>query len=81
MKNNNSLKWLWTVSGKKKLYIVVLMAAQAASGLLSVVFALVLKSIIDRAVDKDVIGFRNNFINLLILVIIQLALSNERKSL
>ena len=74
MKNNNSLKWLWTVSGKKKLYIVVLMAAQAASGLLSVVFALVLKSIIDRAVDKDVIGFRNNFINLLILVIIQLAL-------
>lgn len=42
-------KWLWHVTGKQKIYIALLLVIQAILGSSSVVFALLLRSVIDAA--------------------------------
>lgn len=71
---NNTLRWLYTVPGRKKLYILILMLVQALHGASGVLYALLLRNIVNAAVD----GERNVFWRMLLytalLVAAQLAL-------
>jgi len=71
---NSTLRWLWTVPGKKKLNILFLIVVQALHGASGVVYALFLRGIVDSAADHDSAGFWRYFAMLLALVAVQLAL-------
>lgn len=49
----SSLKWLWEVAGRHKSRIAALLAIQALLGIISVAFALSLRSAIDGAAEKN----------------------------
>ncbi len=71
---NQASRWLWRVSGKKKGYIAVLTLIQAIASSLSVVYALVLRSVVDSAVRRDSIAFRQNVLGILGLFLAQIAI-------
>ena len=72
---NNSLKWLWRVTGKKKYYVAALMLVQALNGGSGVLYALFLRNIVDSAVAHDREGFFRNCIFTALLVLGQVMLS------
>ncbi len=74
MSGNNALRWLWTVPGNRKLHILALAAVQALHGASGVLYALLLRSIVDAATGGDGAGFWRNLALLVGLVILQLAL-------
>lgn len=53
----SALKWLSNVIGKKKIYIALLLMIQAILGVSSVLYALLLRNVIDSAASKDSRGF------------------------
>ena len=55
--SQNTLSWIYRVSGRKKGYVVALSIVQTISGLSGVVYALFLRYIIDSAVAGDKEGF------------------------
>ena len=55
---NKTITWLWRVTGRKKDYIVALTLIQGLAGGIGVVYALLLRSIVDSAVGKDAAAFR-----------------------
>ncbi len=57
MKKNNTMAWLWTVSGADKRKILVMSLVQAALGALAVANAWLLQGVIDNAVGKNEQGF------------------------
>ena len=67
---NNAVKWLFSVTGKKKWDIFWLMIVQALHGASGVLYALLLRNIVDSAVDKN----RSSFV-LYVLFIILLVLA------
>lgn len=67
-------KWLYRVPGGKKWYIVGLTLAQALHGGSGVLFALLLRGIVDAAVSKDAAGFWRYGALVLALSAAQLAL-------
>ena len=71
---NSSIKWLWEVTGRKKWYIALLLAIQAAIGVCSVYYALLLRNIIDCAVSGDKSGFRFNVVLIILLVLFQIGM-------
>ena len=72
---NNTVRWLWRVTGKKKGYILALTLIQGAAGLIGVVYALLLRAVVDSAVGKDAAAFRHNVLLIVGLVLIQLAVN------
>ena len=74
MKKNSAIKWLWKITGKKKIYIVILLAVQAVLGASSIFYALFLRNIIDCAAEKDSKGFAAYLIGIIALVIGQILL-------
>ena len=50
---NNAIKWLYAVPEKKKLYILALMLVQALNGGSGVLYALLLRNIVDNATAHD----------------------------
>ena len=70
----NSVRWLWAIPGKKKLYILALTVVQALHGASGVLFALLLRDIVDAAVAQDAAGFWNGIVWIVLLVAAQLAL-------
>ena len=72
---NPTLRWLWTMPGKKKLYILALTVVQMVHGASGVVYALFLREIVDAATGHDSNSFWRNVIGLILLVCFQLALS------
>ncbi|MGN0692342.1 MAG: ABC transporter ATP-binding protein, partial [Oscillospiraceae bacterium] len=62
------------ITGKKKIYIVILLAVQAVLGASSVFYALFLRSIIDCAAEKDSRGFAAYLAGIIALVIGQILL-------
>ena len=74
MKNNRTLRWLWTVPGGKKWYIAALAVIQGAHGATGVVFALLMRNVVDAAVARDTPGFWRWMLALVLLVVLQLAL-------
>ena len=71
---NGALKWLWDVTGRKKLYIAALIAVQGAYGASGVLYALLLRNIIDAAAGGDKSGFIKYVLLILVLVLAQVAM-------
>ena len=74
MERNNAIKWLYAVPGRNKLYILALTVIQALFGSSGVLYALLLRNIVNCATDHDRSGFRYNVLLALLLVLGQVAL-------
>lgn len=72
---NNTLHWLYIVPGNKKIYIAVLMLLSAVHGVTGVLFALLLRDVVDNAMARNADGFWHSLAILIILVVAILALS------
>lgn len=62
----NAIKWLWKVTGKHKYYVAGLMFVQALQGAAGVMYALLLRNIVDSAVG----GLQGQFIRYCIWIIL-----------
>ncbi|WP_028521219.1 ABC transporter ATP-binding protein [Ruminococcus flavefaciens] len=71
---NNSIKWLYSVPGGKKLYILALILIQALHGASGVLYALLLRNIVDSAAARDRDGFFRYTLLTVILVLVQIGL-------
>ena len=71
---NNTLKWLYAVSGKQKFHILALMLVQALYGASGVLYALLLRGVVDSAVAGDGVLFWHYAVLTGILIAVQLAL-------
>ncbi len=71
---NRTLKWLYAVPGTKKAYVAVLTVLDGIDGAVGVVFALLMRNIVDAAVARDVSGFWRWMIAIVLLVALMLAL-------
>ena len=71
---NNTLAWLYTVSGKRKRPIWALVAVQALHGASGVVYALLLRGIVDAAVGGDAALFWRSALFTALLILCQLLL-------
>ncbi|MCR4766669.1 MAG: ABC transporter ATP-binding protein/permease [Saccharofermentans sp.] len=72
---NNAVRWLYKVPGRKKFYILFLTIVQCLHGASGVLYALFLRGIVDSAVAKDLTGFINHAIYIVLLVLAQLTLN------
>ena len=72
---DSAARWLWRVAGIKKAYVLVLTLVQAVSGGLGVLYALLLRNIVDSAVGHDGGAFRHNVVLIAALVVLQISLS------
>ena len=71
---NTALRWLWDVPGKKKWNILALTLVQALHGASGVLYALLLREIVDAATGHDSALFWRFLVFLIVLVILQLSL-------
>ena len=71
---NSTMKWLLSVPGGKKLYILALVVVQAAYGASGVLYALLLRNIVDAATGHDSTGFWRGIVLIASLVAAQLLL-------
>ena len=55
--NGSTLCWISDVASRKKLYIGILLLVQMVLGISSVFYAVILRDVIDKAVEKDCQGF------------------------
>ena len=72
---NDTKHWLYIVPGNKKIYVAVLMALSAVSGVTGVLFALLLRDVVDNAVARNAGGFWHAIGLLVILVLAILSLN------
>lgn len=73
MKNTTN-QWLWSVPGEKRWYILSLTLVQSIHGGSGVVYALLLRSVVDAAVDRNKAEFWRFLLLTVALVAMQLAL-------
>ena len=73
-KNRPTLQYLWKVTGKQKWSILFLTLIQIALALFATVQAAVLRSVVDRASEKDMDAFTKVAVFLVLVVVIQLIL-------
>ena len=71
---NNTIKWLYAVPEKKKLYILALMLVQALNGASGVLYALLLRNIVDNATAHDKNGFWHYTLLTALLVLAQVGM-------
>ena len=71
---NNAVKWLYSVTGRKKWNILWLMIIQALHGASGVLYALLLRNIVDNAVDGDKAGFKLYIVLIVLLVAAQIGM-------
>ena len=72
--NQSAQKWLYTVPGRKKWYIVILTLLEALLGGSGVLYALLLRGVVDAAVDGNRSGFWQYLILIITLSAAQIAL-------
>ena len=72
---NNTLQWLWRVPGRKKGLIAALIAVQAVTGGTGVLYALLLRNIVNSAVAHEGWTFRHSVLLMIGLIAVQLSLS------
>ena len=72
---DSAVRWLWRVTGRKMAYVLALTLVQAVSGGLGVLYALLLRNIVDSAVGRDSGAFRHNVVLIATLVVLQISLS------
>ncbi|MBR3447923.1 MAG: ABC transporter ATP-binding protein [Oscillospiraceae bacterium] len=70
--STSTIKWLWQVTGKQKLYVALLMILNGAYGGSGVLYALLLRNIVDSATEKDSSGFFRNVLLIVSLVAAQI---------
>ena len=73
VKNNDTLKWLWKVPGGKKLYILMLIILSSLNGGSGVLYALLLRNIVDSAASNHRDSFWRGVMLIILLVAAQLA--------
>ncbi len=78
---HNVLGWLWRVTGKQKIYVGLLMLAQALVGASGVLYALLLRNIVDCAVAGDSAGFVRQTVYTVLLVLGQVLLNSISRRL
>ena len=66
---SKTIRWLWQVPGKKKGFVLALTLIQAVTGGAGVLYALLLRNIVDSAVARSLPAFRQNVIGLVALVL------------
>ncbi len=71
---DRTLRWLFTVPGKKRIYVLLLTLGQAVSGASGVFYALLLREIVNAATGGDRNGFFRNLLYIILLVAAQLVL-------
>ena len=71
---SSTLRWLWAVPGKKKLNILFLTVLQALHGASGVLYALLLREIVDAAVEHNAPGFWRFLLFTILLAAVQLLL-------
>ena len=71
---DSTLQWLWTLPGRKKLYILGLTILQSIYGASGVLYALILRMVVDSAVGQDSGGFWRAMLYIVLLAAAQLAL-------
>ena len=71
---NNAVKWLYSVTGKKKWNIFWLLIIQSLLGASGVLYALLLRNIVDNAVKGDITAFRLYVMFIILLVLAQVAM-------
>ena len=71
----NTVKWLYAVPEKKKLYILALTFVQCLNGASGVLYAIFLRGIVDSAAERESSGFWLNAVLIIALVILQLTLN------
>jgi len=71
---NSTLHWLWTLPGRKKIYILALTVVQSIHGASGVLYALLLRRVVDSAAGHDGSGFWRSMILIILLAAVQLAL-------
>ncbi len=69
-----TVRWLFSVPDRNKLFIIALTLVQAANGVSGVLYALLMRNIVDAATRQDSNGFWMGITSILLLVMIQLAL-------
>lgn len=57
MKDKSVIKWLYNITEKNRINILILLIVQALLGVSSVYYATLLSHVIDNAVDKNKHGF------------------------
>ncbi|HOH86788.1 MAG TPA: ABC transporter ATP-binding protein, partial [Ruminococcus sp.] len=71
---NDPIKRLYSVPGGKKLYILALVIIQALHGASGVLYALLLRNIVDSAAARDRDGFFRYTLLTVILILVQIGL-------
>ncbi len=74
VKNRRTLKWLYTVPGPKKIYIVLLAVITGINGTIGVISALLMRNIVDTAAARNASGFWKGMTFFVLLLVFQLAL-------
>lgn len=67
-----TLRWISRIAGRKKIYIVILLMLQIILGISGVVYAILLRSGIDRAVAGDLDGGIRYFMFFVLLILLQI---------
>lgn len=71
---SKTILWLWQVPGRKKGFVLALTLIQAITGGAGVLYALLLRNIVDSAVARSLPTFWQNVIRLVALVLVLLAI-------
>jgi ATP-binding cassette subfamily B protein len=71
---NSAIKWLYKVTGKHKISIAILLVIQSFLGISSVVFAMILRNVIDFAANQNKTEFFTYLMVLIVLVAVQISL-------
>lgn len=74
MRDKKTIKWLWAVPKNKKIYILLLILVQMLHGGSGVLYALLLRNIVDSAVTRNMDGFVLNVSLVIALVAAQLTM-------
>lgn len=74
MKKSSSVKWLLKVIGKQKFSIILLTIIQTVLGISSVIFAVILRNVIDSVTSENRSGFFFFLVILAVLVSVQIIL-------
>ncbi len=72
---DSAVRWLWRTTGRKKGYVLALALVQGVNGGLGVVYALLLRNIVDSAVGHNSGAFWHHVMLIIALVVLQISLS------
>ena len=72
---NNTVQWLLRVPGRKKGYIAVLTVIQMTVSMSGVIYALLLRKIVNSAVGRDLEAFRHYVVLIIALIAVQISLN------